>query len=107
MDDLDKARRTLGAALLAARQRAGLTQSDVATQVGLPLPLYARIESGLMWPSVPLLQQLCEALRLSVSEVLGLGVPEDGPPLSLHELARTLVEALSPEELRAWLEQED
>lgn len=111
MDDLDKLKRHLGAAFLVARERAGLTQAEVSTQVGVVPAVYGRIERGGMMPSVPTLYRICVTLGLSANAVLGLGTEplplptpttpaaqeEDSP--ELRRLSR-LLPALSPEALR-------
>jgi transcriptional regulator with XRE-family HTH domain len=108
MDDLDKLKRHLGAAFLVARERAGLTQAEVSSQVGVVPAVYGRIERGGMMPSVPTLYRICVTLGLSANAVLGLGTEppplpnpsaqEEEPP-ELRRLAR-LLPALSPEALR-------
>jgi transcriptional regulator with XRE-family HTH domain len=110
MDDLEKLKRHLGAALLVARERAGLTQAEVSSQVGVVTAVYGRIERGGMMPSVPTLYRICMALGLSANTVLGLGtepsplptpaaaVREEEPP-ELRRLAR-LLPVLSPEAMR-------
>lgn len=111
MDDLDKLKRHLGAAFLVARERAGLTQAEVSSQVGVVPAVYGRIERGGMMPSVPTLYRICVTLGLSANSVLGLGTEplpllsptspaaqeEDSP--ELRRLAR-LLPALTPEALR-------
>jgi transcriptional regulator with XRE-family HTH domain len=110
MDDLNKLKRHLGAALLVARERAGLTQAEVSSQVGVVPAVYGRIERGGMMPSVPTFYRICVALGLSANTVLGLGSeplliasptspPPDEDAPELRRLAR-LLPALSPEALR-------
>ena|SRR5690349_12577262 len=110
MDDLDTLKRNLGAALLAAREKAGLTQADVSSQVGIATAIYGRIERGQMLPSVPTLHRLCSTLHLSANELLGLGAgwpeQEAGTRERDAELSAellhlaTLLRQLSPSELR-------
>ncbi|WNG40870.1 helix-turn-helix transcriptional regulator [Archangium minus] len=59
-----------------ARQRAGLTQADVAERVGLATEVYGRLERGRMLPSVPSLRRLCIALRTPSDIFLGLNTGE-------------------------------
>jgi transcriptional regulator with XRE-family HTH domain len=111
MDDLDTLKRNLGAALLAAREQAGLTQADVSSQVGIATAIYGRIERGQMLPSVPTLYRLCSTLHLSASALLGLGSEwqaqvaaeqaeeEEALSAELLHLA-SLLRLLSPSELR-------
>ncbi len=108
MDDIDKLKRLLGRTLLEARRKAGLSQADVSSQVGLVPDVYGRIEQGLQLPSVPTLHRLCSTLHLSASALLGLDteeqaappepeVPDDPELLHLANLLRVL----SPSELRS------
>lgn len=93
MDDLELVKRNLGTALLAARERSGLTQADVSSMVGLVPAVYGRIERGQMLPSVPTLYKLCLSLHMSADVLLGLGAE--------HLLAESLSsEPVTPPELR-------
>lgn len=60
-----------------ARQRAELTQADVAERIGVATEVYGRLERGLLMPSVPTLRRLCMALNLQADVLLSLG---SGPP---------------------------
>jgi transcriptional regulator with XRE-family HTH domain len=71
-----KLAKTIGEAARAARQRAQLTQADVAEMVDLVTEVYGRIERGGMVPSVPTLVRICRALRISADELLGLAGPD-------------------------------
>ncbi len=66
---------SLGAAVLAARLRAALTQAEVARRVGVQLGVYGRIERGETFPSVLTLRRLCLALEIPSDELLGLEGP--------------------------------
>ena len=73
----------LGTILREARQRAELTQADVATNVGIVTEVYGRIERGQLLPSLPKLRKLCLFLQVDANAALKL----DGhaPPLWLEE----------------------
>ena len=108
MEDMDALKRVLGASVLAARERSGLTQVEVAEGVGLVSAVYGRIERGQMLPSVPTLFRLCMALGVSSDDLLGLDDTERevlvGSPTveASPELRRleALVRTLSPAALR-------
>jgi transcriptional regulator with XRE-family HTH domain len=70
-----KLARIIGEAARTARQRAQLTQADVAELVDLVTEVYGRIERGGMVPSTPTLVRICQALRISADELLGLAGP--------------------------------
>lgn len=59
-----------------ARRRAGLSQRELATRVGVPQPAVARIESGRVRPRVDTLDQLLRACGESLASVdlIGSGV---------------------------------
>lgn len=48
-------------AVIAARSRAGLTQTELARKMGTTQPVVARMESGRIQPSMRTLQRLAEA----------------------------------------------
>lgn len=63
---------TVGEAARLARMRAGLTQADVASRIGVAPEVYGRMERGKMLPSVPTLLRMCLALRSSPDELMGI-----------------------------------
>ncbi len=108
-----KLAKALGDSAREARQRAGLTQADVAERIGVATEVYGRLERGLLMPSVPTLRRLCLALHLPADALLSLGTnppssawteaplptqPDDGP--QMRRLMRH-VRKLSPTQLRA------
>jgi transcriptional regulator with XRE-family HTH domain len=52
---------TLASAVIAARNRAGLTQQALARKMGTTQPVVARLESGRTRPSMRTLERLAEA----------------------------------------------
>jgi transcriptional regulator with XRE-family HTH domain len=70
---------TVGEAARLARMRAGLTQSDVATRIGVAPEVYGRMERGKMLPSVPTLLRMCLALRSNPDELMGIAPRHAGP----------------------------
>ena len=59
-----------------ARRRAGMTQRDLARATGMPQPAIARIERGVVSPSIATLDRLLAGtgLMLEASPALGIGV---------------------------------
>ncbi|MCY1040980.1 helix-turn-helix transcriptional regulator [Corallococcus sp. bb12-1] len=104
---------TVGMAARAARERQGLTQGDVASQVGIAMEVYSRMERGRVLPSSTTLRRLSMVLRIRADTLLGLDGPtppqealtmaladrEEDPP-SLRRLVRAL-RPLDEEELKA------
>lgn len=91
----------MGRVLREARQRASLTQADVAERIGLATEVLGRTERGHMLPSVPSLRRLCRVLRIDANALLGLDIdkaplwleapePEAGELPELRRLVRTL-----------------
>ncbi|RKH62162.1 helix-turn-helix domain-containing protein [Corallococcus llansteffanensis] len=94
---------TVGMAARAARERQGLTQGDVASQVGIAMEVYSRMERGRVLPSSTTLRRLSMVLRIRADTLLGLDGPvlpdeartvaladrEEDPP-SLRRLVRVL-----------------
>jgi len=105
-----KLSKALGDAAREARQRAGLTQADVAERIGVATEVYGRLERGLLMPSVPTLRRLCLALHLAADKLLALSSPnppawaETPPPLQEGVHMRRLlrhVRRLAPHQIRA------
>lgn len=98
--------RRLGALARTARERMGLTQAQVARQVGLAPAVYGRIERGDMMPSVPSLRRICLALDISADALLDLSAAS----VSAHVDAVPSEPQLSPvlrrilHRLRTWPE---
>jgi transcriptional regulator with XRE-family HTH domain len=97
----DRLARAMGAALKAARLRAGLTQAQAAEKVGLAAGVYGRLERGGMMPSVQTLRRISAALKVPSDTLLGLtssevtawvdAVPEaPQEPAELRRLSRNL-----------------
>ncbi|WP_308809547.1 helix-turn-helix domain-containing protein [Archangium lansingense] len=107
-----KLAKSLGDGARAARQKAGLTQADVAERIGVATEVYGRLERGLLMPSVPTLRRICMALHLPADSLLALGtgqpsVWEEAPPPppapeepAMRRLMRH-VRKLSPTQIRA------
>jgi transcriptional regulator with XRE-family HTH domain len=60
----DSARKELGVKLKAAREKAGLTQAEVAAASGVHVNYYARIERGEENPSFEKIQAIMKALNV-------------------------------------------
>jgi len=76
-----------------ARRRQRLTQAELAEQIGLSTNAVAKLETGLMTPSLPTLVSLANALQLDMNELFSAradGEPESGLDLYLGSLLRGL-----------------
>ncbi|MCY0997948.1 helix-turn-helix transcriptional regulator [Myxococcus sp. MISCRS1] len=84
---------TIGTAAREARERLGLTRTEVAERVGLVEPAYRRLERGKVLPSVTVLHRISLTLDLS-PEVL-MGTATQGT--SKKPARASLVEVETPE----------
>ncbi|MCY1073632.1 helix-turn-helix domain-containing protein [Archangium lansingense] len=73
--------KSLGEVARVARERLGLTQTQVARQIGIAPNVYGRIERGHMMPSVPTLRRMALVLGLSSDVLLVLGSADVAPSL--------------------------
>lgn len=101
----------MGAVAREARQRAGLTQRDVAERIGIVTEVYGRLERGELLPRLPTFLRVCRALGLDANALLGFSssqppawlVPPtaaEEEPASVRRLLRA-VRPLSPRQLTA------
>jgi transcriptional regulator with XRE-family HTH domain len=67
--DISKTNKELGSQLKNARERAKLTQADIASAVGMHANWYARVERGEETPSLESLQKLMKALRIKTLNI--------------------------------------
>ncbi|MBZ4416009.1 helix-turn-helix transcriptional regulator [Myxococcus sp. RHSTA-1-4] len=95
----------LGMRLREARKLLGLTQADVAEQLGLAREVYARLERGQMLPSLTTLRAVCKVLRVPPHEALALDMAFDmAPGRRRKPLAAPEKEPAALRELRQKLE---
>ncbi|HYO70979.1 MAG TPA: helix-turn-helix transcriptional regulator [Archangium sp.] len=97
----EKLQLSLGETARAARERLGLTQAQVAQQMGLAPNVYGRIERGGMMPAVPTLRKLALTLAISADALLALSrkevtasVEDPAPQGSLSPVLLLLVRML-------------
>lgn len=53
-----------------AREELGLSQEEVAKELGITQPAYSYYESGLKCPTVPMLIQISKVLKKSMDELV-------------------------------------
>ena len=89
--------RTFARNLRIARERAHLTQVDMAEAMNMSETVYARYETAKTWPSIGALLRLCQILNCSADWLLGLDdtpgpsvAPEPREPLAVRRLRRQL-----------------
>ena len=69
----------LGKRLTAARRARGLTQEQLAAEVGVTTSTISMYEKGTRTPNAMLLGDMCRVLRVSADALLGLLEPPPGP----------------------------
>ena len=80
-----------GKRLVEVRQARGLTQVQLAKATGTTQRVVSRLETIAEYPTVPVLMELCRALRVSADELLGI-----------KPAARVEAPRQPPEEKRLW-----
>ncbi len=72
----------LGRKIADARRRSGLTQSDLASRVGVTAQAVSKWEQGRSCPDIAILDEIADALGISLFELLGM--EERGEALHKH-----------------------
>ncbi len=62
----------LGRKIACARKRSGLTQNDLASRVGVTAQAVSKWERGNACPDIAILDEIADALGISLSELLGV-----------------------------------
>ena len=62
----------LGRKIADARRNARLTQNDLAARVGVTAQAVSKWETGRSCPDIAILDEIADALGISLSELLGL-----------------------------------
>ena len=62
----------LGRNIACARKQSGLTQSDLASRVGVSAQAVSKWERGNACPDIAILDEIADALGISLFELLGL-----------------------------------
>lgn len=78
-----------------ARERRGMSQTDLARATGMDQAWISNIEAGRRDPNLQNLFRLCLALRVSADELLGLPTVTEQAALERYERARQHVAALT------------
>ncbi|MEJ6785594.1 helix-turn-helix domain-containing protein [Aminobacter sp. Piv2-1] len=93
-------KQALGRRIKTLRELRGLTQNDLAAELDRSLDAVSMIERGKNWPSVPTIERLAAALKVSTTELfddLGTAGPANGQDLVV--VARELLTKLGQAEL--------
>lgn len=93
--------KTIGQRIKAARQRAGLSQAELADKMGRPYQSIGQWERDISSPKFSSLEEIADALGISIEELICGDKPEkgDSEPLSNPQTPLVSVQ-LSPDSLR-------
>lgn len=64
---------TIGEAMREARKRAGLSQDELATLVGVSQTCLSQYENDMSFPRIDLVEMLADALGITIDEYVGHG----------------------------------
>ena len=81
--------------LKAYRKAKGLTQEELAVRLHVVRQTVSKWEKGLSVPDADLLVRLAEVLEVSVSQLLGAGVPPEAPADQVAEQLARINEQLA------------
>ena len=87
--------------LKAYRKAKGLTQEELAVRLHVVRQTISKWEKGLSVPDADLLVRLAEVLEVSVSQLLGAGVPPEAPADQVAEQLARINEQLAIKNRRA------
>lgn len=87
--------------LKAYRKAKGLTQEELAVRLHVVRQTVSKWEKGLSVPDADLLVRLAEVLDVSVSQLLGAGVPPEAPADQVAEQLARINEQLAIKNRRA------
>lgn len=87
--------------LKAYRKAKGLTQEELAVRLHVVRQTVSKWEKGLSVPDADLLVRLAEVLEVSVSQLLGAGVPPEAPADQVAEQLARINEQLAINNRRA------
>ena len=85
----------------AIRRSKGLSQQELAVKVNVVRQTVSKWEKGLSVPDADLLVRLAEVLEVSVSQLLGAGVPPEAPADQVAEQLARINEQLAIKNRRA------
>lgn len=100
MKETIEIRRIIGSRLAIARQRAGLSQAQVAIKLNLPRPSISEIEAGRRRVAVDELISFADLYQVDMNWLSGKGVEEVNPVRDKLQLAARQVASLKSEDLK-------
>jgi transcriptional regulator with XRE-family HTH domain len=72
----NKAVNSVGNNIRTLRHQRGWSQEDVATRLGISIPAFSKIETGITDVNLSRLEQIATIYEISVVQLLGLGLTE-------------------------------
>lgn len=98
-NELVEKRRLIGSRLAIARERAGLSQSQVSARLGLPRPSISEIEAGRRKVAAEELASFAELYSVDMDWLAGRGEDKSDPLRDRLQLAARKVAGLKKEDL--------
>ncbi|MGZ3767070.1 MAG: helix-turn-helix domain-containing protein [Mucilaginibacter sp.] len=80
MGDLKKQKNSVGQSIKILRQQNGWRQEDIATRLGISIPAFSKIESGVTDVNLSRLEQIADIYEISLLQLLNVG-NEDIEPI--------------------------
>jgi len=99
MKDTNELRKIIGSRLAIARQRAGLSQAQVAKKLNLPRPSITEIEAGRRRVAVDELVSFADLYQVDMNWLSGKGADKVNPVRDKFQLAARQVANLKSEDL--------
>lgn len=72
----NKAVNSVGSNIRTLRHQRGWSQEDVATRLGISIPAFSKIETGITDVNLSRLEQIATIFEISVVQLIGLGLTE-------------------------------
>ena len=83
-----KANKTVGANIRTLRHQRGWSQEDVANRLGISIPAFSKIETGVTDINLSRLEQIANIYEVNVVQLLSLEIEEVEPQLSNLSIAQ-------------------
>lgn len=87
-----KANKTVGANIRTLRHQRGWSQEDVANRLGISIPAFSKIETGVTDINLSRLEQIANIYELNVVNLLSLEVEDKEPQVSGLNIAQKKIQ---------------
>ena len=87
-----KANKTVGANIRTLRHQRGWSQEDVANRLGISIPAFSKIETGVTDINLSRLEQIANIYEVNVVNLLSLDAEEKEPQVSSLNIAQKKIQ---------------